>query len=195
MDYQKIKEKIDLDIVRKYPKEKLKEYRLVPVYKEGRVVFFASDKKPPLPLLDELEVYGQTDIQILLIPSYDLNTLINEYLEAPLETVEGMIDDLKSVSEDFTGIELEAKVENLEELAQEAPIIKLVNAIITTALKKNASDIHLEPFENTVKLRYRIDGILYDNPAPPRKLFPAITTRIKIMAGLNIAERRLPQEG
>ncbi len=195
MNYQDLIESIDIGLLSKYPRDRLKEHRLVPIYEKGGIVFFVTDTKPPLPLLDELEVYGSVPLEVELIPTIELNQLINEYLEAPLDTVEGMMDDLHTVSEDFADIDLDIRVENLEELAQEAPIIKLVNAIITMALKKNASDIHLEPYENTIKLRYRIDGILFDNSAPPRKLFPAIVTRIKIMAGLNIAERRLPQEG
>lgn len=195
MSYQDLIEQIDVGLLKRYPRDRLKEYRLIPLYRQNGVIYFFSDTKLPLPVLDELEVYGSAPIKIEIIESKELNQLINEYLEAPLETVEGMMDDLYNVSEDFSEFDLDAKVENLEELAQEAPIIRLVNAIITTALKKNASDIHLEPFEDLIKLRYRIDGILYESPAPPRRLFPAIVTRVKIMAGLNIAERRLPQEG
>lgn len=195
MGYQDLIEQIDIRLLSEYPRERLKEHRLVPLYKEDEMVYFLTDRRPPLHVLDELEVFSSEAIELKIIGSTELNPLINEYLEAPLETVEGMMDDLYNTSDDFTDFDLDTKVENLEELAQEAPIIRLVNAIITTALKKNASDIHLEPFEDLIKLRYRIDGVLYEKSAPPRKLFPAIVTRIKIMAGLNIAERRLPQEG
>ncbi|MFP4017417.1 MAG: GspE/PulE family protein, partial [Halanaerobiales bacterium] len=195
MTNQDLIERIELELLRKYPRDRLKEYRLLPISREDGHVLFVSDQRPPLPIVDELQVYGSTPVEVKIIASSELERMINEYLEAPLETVEGMMDDLYTVSEDFAELDLDNRIENLEELAQEAPIIRLVNAIITTALKKNASDIHLEPYENSLKLRYRIDGILFDNPAPPRKLFPAIVTRIKIMAGLNIAERRLPQEG
>ena len=195
MAYQDMIEQVDVELLSKYPRDRLKEYRLIPLFREGEVTYFLADRQPPLPVLDELAVYSLSSIEIKLIASSELNLLINEFLEAPLETVEGMMEDLDSVYGDISDFDLDSKVENLEELAQEAPIISLVNVIITSALKKRASDIHLEPFEDFIRLRYRIDGILYDSPAPPRRLFPAIVTRIKIMAGLNITERRLPQEG
>lgn len=195
MAYQDLIEQVDIELLSKYPRERLKEHRLIPLYREGEVTYFLTDRHPPLPVLDELAVYSLSSIEIKLIPGNELNQLINEFLEAPLETVEGMMEDLDSVYEDFSDFELDTRVENLEELAQEAPIISLVNVIITSALKMRASDVHLEPFEEFIRLRYRIDGVLYDSPAPPKRLFPAIVTRIKIMAGLNIAERRLPQEG
>jgi general secretion pathway protein E len=86
-------------------------------------------------------------------------------------------------------------IEQLKDLASEAPVIRLVNLIISKAIERRASDIHIEPFEKDLKVRYRIDGILYDVESPPKKLKAAIISRIKIMAKLNIAERRLPQDG
>lgn len=83
----------------------------------------------------------------------------------------------------------------LEGIAQQAPVVRLVNAMLSEAHRRGASDIHLEPTPKVVSLRYRIDGVLYDQPAPPRQLYPAIISRIKILAGLNIAEKRLPQDG
>ena len=187
---------VNLELLRMFPRDVLKEHRLVPVKEDEKDVKIVTDNYPPLTVIDELEVYSGYQIDLDIIPEDKVDKLINEYLDAPLETVEGMLDDLDSMSvSDFNNLQLDVEVENLEELAQEAPVIKLVNAIFTEAIKKGASDIHIEPFEDEIKLRYRIDGILYESQAPPKKLFPAITTRIKIMAKLDIAERRLPQEG
>ncbi|MBI3300694.1 MAG: Flp pilus assembly complex ATPase component TadA, partial [Deltaproteobacteria bacterium] len=86
-------------------------------------------------------------------------------------------------------------VEHLRDLASEAPVIRLVNTLIARALEQRASDIHIEPFEKELRVRYRIDGILHDIEAPPRKLQAALISRVKLMAKLNIAERRLPQDG
>ncbi|MGE4093638.1 MAG: GspE/PulE family protein, partial [Candidatus Binatia bacterium] len=86
-------------------------------------------------------------------------------------------------------------VEHLRDLASEAPVIRLVNTLIARALERRASDIHIEPFEKELQIRYRIDGILHDVEAPPRKLQAALISRVKLMAKLNIAERRLPQDG
>lgn len=188
--------RVDVELLKIFPRDILKEYRLLPVEKGEDYIQFVTDEYPPLTVIDELDVYSGYRIELEIIEEKKVKDLVNEYLDAPLETVEGMLDDLDSMSiSDFNNLQLDVEVENLEELAQEAPVIKLVNAIFTEAIKKGASDIHIEPFEDDIKLRYRIDGILYESQAPPRKLFPAITTRIKIMAKLDIAERRLPQEG
>lgn len=191
-----IEHTVDVDLLKMFPRDILKEYRLLPVGEGEDYVRMVTDEYPPLTVVDELEVYSGYRIEVEIIAEKKVENLVNEYLDAPLETVEGMLDDLDSMSvSDFNNLQLDVEVEDLEELAQEAPVIKLVNAIFTEAIKKGASDIHIEPFENNIKLRYRIDGILYESQAPPKKLFPAITTRIKIMAKLDIAERRLPQEG
>jgi general secretion pathway protein E len=97
--------------------------------------------------------------------------------------------DLEFISDD------EEDVDHLRDLASEAPVIRLVNQIINRAVEQRASDIHIEPFENEIKVRYRIDGVLHDVETPPRRLSAAIVSRVKIMAKLNIAERRLPQDG
>ncbi len=102
---------------------------------------------------------------------------------------EGADGDLEFLSDD------EEDVDHLRDLASEAPVIRLVNQVINRAVEQRASDIHVEPFENELKVRYRIDGVLHDVETPPRRLTAAIVSRIKIMAKLNIAERRLPQDG
>ena len=91
--------------------------------------------------------------------------------------------------------ERDEDVNHLRDMAFEAPVVRLVNLLIEDAITAEASDIHIEPFEDTLRVRYRIDGILYDQEAPPRRLQAAVTSRIKIMAEMNIAERRLPQDG
>ncbi len=99
---------------------------------------------------------------------------------------EGNLENLSDEIED---------IEQLKDLASEAPVIRLVNLIISKAIESRASDIHIEPFEKDLKVRYRIDGILHDVESPPKKLKAAVISRVKIMAKLNIAERRLPQDG
>src|SRR5947199_466236 len=93
------------------------------------------------------------------------------------------------------GPEGDEDVNHLRDMAFEAPVVRLVNLLVENAITAEASDIHIEPFEDTLRIRYRIDGILYDQEAPPRRLQAAVTSRIKIMAEMNIAERRLPQDG
>src|SRR6202043_2486316 len=86
-------------------------------------------------------------------------------------------------------------LEQLRDMASEAPVIRLVNAIIAQAVEKRSSDIHIEPFEKEFRIRYRIDGVLFQQDSPPREMKAAIISRVKLMAKLNIAERRLPQDG
>ncbi len=95
----------------------------------------------------------------------------------------------------FQAGEMSEDLEHLRDMASEAPVIRLVNAIIASAVEKRASDIHLEPFEKEFRIRYRIDGVLYNQDPPPRELKAAMISRVKLMAKLNIAERRLPQDG
>src|SRR5262249_13958838 len=92
-------------------------------------------------------------------------------------------------------VAFDADIQQLKDLASEAPVIRLVSLIITNALEMRASDIHIEPFENRLVVRYRIDGVLHEVESPPRRLSPAVIARINIMASLDIAERRLPQDG
>jgi general secretion pathway protein E len=108
-------------------------------------------------------------------------------------TMEKIIEDIDSIPEYSS--EEEEDVDHLRDMASEAPVIRLVNLIITKAIDLRASDIHFEPFENQFRIRYRVDGVLHDAESPPKRLQAALISRVKIMAKLNIAERRLPQDG
>lgn len=190
------KKEINLNLIKQFPRNLLRERRIIPVKGVNGLVELLTDEYPPLPVIDDLATYSGYQLQVRILESGIINELVNEYLEGTIDSIEGTLNDLDSFQlEKYTDFNLNSQVENLEELAQEAPIIRLVNAIISNGLKKGASDIHIEPFEQNLRIRYRIDGILYENQAPPKSLLPAIITRIKIMANLNIAEHRLPQDG
>jgi general secretion pathway protein E len=140
---------------------------------------------------------------IRLATNYELNVLAgreNEVLEAiersygvGATSMEKIIEDTETVPE--YRAEDEENVDHLRDMASEGPVIRLVNLIITRAIELRASDIHFEPFEEQFRVRYRIDGVLHDVESPPKRLQSAIVSRVKIMAKLNIAERRLPQDG
>lgn len=196
MSHKGIARDVDQKLLKTFPASILKEHRLFPLKKEGEQVIALTDRKLPLPVLDELEMYIQSSIKLKDIKSDILDELFEENISQTADSVEDMLADMNSGQlDEYINSNLEDNVENLEELAQEAPIIRLVNKIIITAIRKRASDIHIEPFAEEIRVRYRIDGVLYDTSSPPRNLLPAIITRLKIMAQLNIAERRLPQEG
>jgi general secretion pathway protein E len=120
-------------------------------------------------------------------------------LEAALERLYGAgktaLGQIVGAVEQRDELSFDADVQQLKDLASEAPVIRLVSLIITNALETRASDIHIEPFENRLIVRYRIDGVLHEIESPPRRLSAAVISRVKIMANLDIAERRLPQDG
>ncbi|MGH7372673.1 MAG: type II secretion system ATPase GspE [Candidatus Rokuibacteriota bacterium] len=163
-----------------------------PIAVEGTTVTVATaDPANPL-LLDELRQSLPLAIKLCVAPgpaileaierAYGANTALQKIVEGM-----GPGTDRHSEPED--------DVDHLRDMAFEAPVVRLVNLLIEEALAADASDIHIEPFEDSLRVRYRIDGLLYDQEAPPRRLQAALTSRIKIMAELNIAERRLPQDG
>jgi general secretion pathway protein E len=163
-----------------------------PIAVEGTTVTVATvDPTDPL-LLDELQQTLPLAIRLCVAPAPSILDAIERAYGASTalqKIVEGMgtAGDRQADSEDDVG--------HLRDMAFEAPVVRLVNLLIDGALAADASDIHIEPFEDSLRVRYRVDGLLYDQEAPPRRLQAALTSRIKIMAEMNIAERRLPQDG
>ena len=147
-------------------------------------------KEEQLDAVEMLEKYMGKKAKIFLAPSHDIEALIEEAYGQ-----EGNIEDLvKSAEEEGYGVEDE-DVEDLKDKASEAPVVRLVNLIIKKAVESRASDIHFEPFEKEFKVRFRIDGVLHEVESPPKRLQAPVISRIKLMAKMNIAERRLPQDG
>ena len=169
----------------------LRQYRVCPISIEGSVLTVAS--ADPLNTLIADELRQATGLSIKLVvssPAGIVEAIDRSYDGAatPLQRiVEGMDDE--------GGPGGDEDVNHLRDMAFEAPVVRLVNLLVENAIAAEASDIHIEPFEDTLRIRYRIDGLLYDQEAPPRRLQAAVTSRIKIMAEMNIAERRLPQDG
>jgi general secretion pathway protein E len=144
--------------------------------------------------LDDLAVFLGTPVEPVLSSERELMAAINRYFDRETGSTEQVMQDLEG--EDLGAIANEIEeTDDLLDLASEAPVIRLVNSILTQAVRARASDIHIEPYERELKVRYRIDGLLYNTLTPPRRLQAAISSRIKVMANLNIAERRLPQDG
>ena len=168
------------------PPRFLRQARTLPVAVDDDVLVLA--------IADPLDDFIPAAVAAACGKRVDLVVGVPIELEAALERLypaEGKADDLQSDAR----TPLEADTERLKDLASEAPVIRLVNQIITRAVETNASDIHVEPFEDRLRVRYRYDGILHEADNPPFRLAAAITSRIKIMARLDIAERRLPQDG
>ncbi len=179
-------------VLRELSPRYLRQALACPIAVEGTTVTVATaDPTDPL-LLDELQQTLPLSIRLCVAPAGAVLEAIERAYGASTalqKIVEGMgtAGDRQADSED--------DVDHLRDMAFEAPVVRLVNLLIEGALAADASDIHIEPFEDSLRVRYRVDGLLYDQEAPPRRSQAALTSRIKIMAEMNIAERRLPQDG
>ncbi len=189
---------ISPEVISRVPAAVAKYYQVIPLEARGKALVLAMARPENMALVDELRVHlGCPVIPVAAAPE-ELAQAVDRYYGAGAQTVaavladisEGSIEVVKELGEDEP-----VNTGRIEDLANEAPIVKLVNSLIIEALRRGASDTHIEPFERDIKVRYRVDGILYEAPPPPKKLYLAIVSRVKIMADLNIAEKRLPQDG
>lgn len=185
---------IDISLIEKVPIGFAKHYGLIPVKKEGDKVLVATSNPLNLYPLDDLRILLASDITpAIALPRVIINC-INQVYNRASEKAEEVIEDLSGENLDLLASELK-EPEDLLEVTDEAPIIRLVNSLLFQAVKERASDIHFEPFEKEVAIRYRIDGVLYNILSAPKRVQASIISRIKIMSSLNIAEKRLPQDG
>ncbi|MCX5915090.1 MAG: type II secretion system ATPase GspE, partial [Deltaproteobacteria bacterium] len=172
-----------------------KKHKIVPVKLESGVLTAAAVDPLHHESLDDLRlILGCRDIRVVLSSEREVLRAINRFYEQSADTPEEMIQTLDTESSDRILHELE-ETEDLLDVSDEAPVIRLVNLIFFQAVKERASDIHIEPFQKELKVRYRIDGILYNRLSPPKRYQPAMVSRLKVMAKLDIAEKRLPQDG
>jgi general secretion pathway protein E len=181
-----------LPVLKNLSPKYLRQNAVCPVSVEGGLLTVAcADPLNPI-ILDDLRQSTGLNVKIVVSPASAITEAIDRTYDGaatPLQRiVEGMDDE-------GGGGDGDEDVNHLRDMAFEAPVVRLVNLLIEGAISSEASDIHIEPFEDTLRIRYRIDGILYEQEAPPRRLQAAVTSRIKIMAEMNIAERRLPQDG
>ena len=202
------------DVTQNIPIQFLKKYVMVPILSEERSM--SEEEAPPghgssptkprskgiiainnpsaFPALDDLSrILGLDDFQVVFSLKSEILSAIGMAYDFNRDTTEQLVQDIEDSDESL--------ISNIEDTADllddtsDAPVIRLVNNIISQAIKARSSDIHMEPYQNTLKIRYRVDGILYDLVTPPKGIQPALISRIKVMAKLNIAEKRLPQDG
>lgn len=196
---------IDSAIIKLIPMDVARKYQIIPISRQGATLTIA--------MVDPTNVFAMDDIKFMtgynVEPVVASELAIREGIDRYYGTTSAI--ELKKVMDDIATIEAEDGIDaedlevldedediNLDELAassEEAPVVKLVNLMMTDAMRRLASDIHIEPYEREYRVRFRIDGVLYEVMTPPLKLKEAITSRVKIMAKLDIAEKRLPQDG
>jgi len=185
---------IDESVVELIPADFARRHLIVPLRRRGRILTVAIANPGDLNILDDLKFITGYDIEPLLAS----DTAILKTLDRLLGNEDVMSQILESLEEELEIVEEKEEEPDLSELTsliEEAPVVKLVNSIITEAVRKGASDIHIEPYEKFMRVRIRIDGVLHEFMPIPQKLRRAVVSRIKVMAKLDIAERRLPQDG
>lgn len=177
------------------PREFLEEHVILPLFKVHDTLTVAVGEPTNVFLIDEIERISGCKVQVVCATTKDIKATLQTYLPAAnVFVIDDIIDD-KGL-EDFTLLEnITQDISNLEEVAGQSPVVKLVNYLLYNAVKENASDIHIEPDDKKLRVRYRVDGKLYEKLRPPHQMHPAVVSRIKIMAELDIAQRRLPQDG
>ena len=184
---------IEPEVLRSLPSKVVYRKRLVPISRENGVLNVATSDAFDLYAFDDLRLSTGLDVRPVLAPRDDIEKLIKTHYGLGGDTLDEMVgaDGLEAMTNAVEG------GEDLLEAAQEASVIKLVNEIIIEAVNERASDIHIEPYEHQMSIRYRIDGVLQEASVPPQmhRFQAAIISRIKILANLNIAERRIPQDG
>ncbi len=194
--YAQIGPKIcDPKIIDVLSRDFLEEHIVLPLFKVHDVLTMAVSEPTNVFLIDEIERISGCKVQIVCSTSKDIKATLQTHLPAANVFVIDEIIDEEGL-EDFTLIEnITQDITNLEEIAGQSPVVKLVNYLLYNAVRENASDIHIEPDDKKLRVRYRVDGRLYEKMRPPHQMHSAIVSRIKIMAELDIAQRRLPQDG
>ncbi len=187
---------IEPEVLALIPEDVANKHNVVPVNRAGSTLILATADPSNIFALDDIKFLTGYNIQPVVASEEAIRAAIETYYAEPEEDLlEDVMADFDDAGIDFVSGEEEEDTHAMAKEAEDAPVVKLVNLILTDAIKKNASDIHIEPYEKSFRVRYRIDGVLYEVMKPPLKLKNALTSRVKIMSELDIAERRLPQDG
>jgi len=186
-------DQVEQDAFKKLPLEYIKSNRVAPIAIDGSTLVVATSRPTELFVIEDVKRQTHMDVETVVCLDEDIDKLCAAFDD---QTVDYNLDEIIS---DMTDVEIlqdeQEESEDLERMAGASPVIKFVNYLISNAVREGASDIHIEPKEKCMKTRYRIDGVLFEVMQSPLKMHPAIVSRIKIMANLDISERRLPQDG
>ena len=186
---------VDPHVMDALPREYREKHSVIPLFKVRNTLTVAMCEPSNVFLIEEIGRMSECTVQVVAVTASDIQMIIGQYVNsANVFVIDDIIEDVSESAFEL----IESKVDdiaNLEGMAGDSPVIKLVNFFVYTAVKEGASDIHIEPDETQLRIRFRVDGVLYEKKAPPAQMMAPIVSRIKIMAGLDIAERRLPQDG
>jgi type IV pilus assembly protein PilB len=188
------KVEIKPDLLKLVPPEVVQKHNVLPVSRAGSTLVIATSDPTNYLVIDDIKFLTGYNIDVVVAEETALKDSINRYYDQSA-TLMDVMSDLQDLELEVVDTEEEVNIEELEKSTSDAPVVKLVNVILTEAIAKEASDIHIEPYEKQFRVRYRIDGVLHEIMNPPIRLKNAIISRLKIMSSLDIAERRLPQDG
>jgi type IV pilus assembly protein PilB len=185
---------IDLEILKLVAKEQCEKHKVIPVSRTGNQLIVAMADPTNLNAIDDLKFLTGYNIEPVIASETAIATAVEKYYNAG-PSYDEVMAGFEEAEIEFTGDDEDLNLQDLEKASEDAPVVRLVNMVLLNAIKKGASDIHIEPYEKKLRVRYRIDGVLSEEMTPPLKLRNAIASRVKIMSSLDIAERRLPQDG
>jgi type IV pilus assembly protein PilB len=191
---------IPADVLGRVTESMAQLYRVIPIQFEGNKLTVATCDPQNITIQDELRSLLGHEIKVVIAGETDLKKTMDRYYASDKDTIVTIVDEIESDAKLKKNLELAdsgkpMELADVEALADSAPVRKLLNMVLLLAIKDHASDVHFEPFEDEFRIRIKADGVLFEMVPPPRHLAFAITTRIKVMANLDIAERRLPQDG
>lgn len=187
---------VDSEIIRLIPQDVAEKHGVIPVNKVGASLIIAMSDPSNIFAIDDIKFLTGYNVEVVVASEDMIRAAIEKYFNQEDELdFSDVLADFEDEDVELVSDEDDMDLAALQESSADAPVVKLVNLILLEAIKKGASDIHIEPYEKSLRVRYRIDGVLQEQMRPPLKLKAAISSRVKIMASLDIAERRLPQDG
>src|SRR5438270_9854219 len=186
---------VDPKIIKLIPPDIAVKHTVLPLKREGRTLPVAIADPNNVTAIEDIKFVTRCDVFPVIAGEYTLRNAIERYYQQSDAQLQTLLKDIEA-AEDLEVVEDSVDEDvKAQDLADDAPVVKLINGLLTDAVKRGASDIHIEPFEHELRVRYRVDGALHEVMKPPIKMRAALTSRVKIMAQLNIAERRVPQDG
>ena len=187
---------VDPKILKLLPPDIAVKHTVLPLKREGRTLTVAIADPNNVTAIEDIKFITRCDVFPVIAGEYTLRNAIDRHYQQSDAQLQELLKGVEGESEDLEVVEEQEEQEvKATDLADDAPVVKLINGLLTDAVKRGASDIHIEPFEHEMRVRYRVDGALQEVMKPPVKMRAALTSRVKIMAQLNIAERRVPQDG
>ncbi|HSE27682.1 MAG TPA: GspE/PulE family protein, partial [Gemmatimonadales bacterium] len=186
---------VDPRILRLLPPDLATRHLVLPLKREGRTLTVAMVDPANVTLLEDLKFITRYDVFPVLAGEFTLRTLIERHYDSGEQQLKELLKDVEGLADDVEVLEEQEDEAATQAQIDDAPVVKLINGLLTDAVRRGASDIHIEPFEHELRVRYRVDGALQEVMKPPLKMKAALTSRVKILSSLNIAERRIPQDG